>query len=691
MTHNTPLIATLVGALVLAFIFGAIAHRLRVSPLVGYLLAGVMAGPFTPGFVADQHLAYELAEIGVILLMFGVGLHFSLRDLLSVKAIAIPGAIVQIAVATLLGMGLAHLMGWGLGAGLVFGLALSVASTVVLLRALQERRLLESEQGRIAVGWLIVEDLAMVLALVLLPALSGALGGKETANAEALALFGSSDLLSTVGLTLGKVVAFVALMLIVGRRVIPWIMHWVAHSGSRELFRLAVLAIALGVAYGSALLFGVSFALGAFFAGMVLSESPLSHRAAEETLPLRDAFAVLFFVSVGMLVDPRIVLENPLPLLGAVLVVLVGKSVAAYFIVRLFGYEKLTALTISASLAQIGEFSFILAALGVNLGLLPTEGRDLILSAAIVSILINPFFFIALDRFRTRLTARKEPAADAALAPAEIVAPQPAPPIPKTTKTGHTVLVGYGRVGRLVGEGLRAADLSFLVVEDGGDAVEELRKAGVEVVDANAALPEALDAANLPAARRLILAIPDGFEAASVLKKARVLNPDLEIIARAHSDAEVAHLRQGGADFIIMGEREVARGMLAHVLAQGEGEEAVLMAPSEGVAGPQAPVAPVSGPPMPPDFDPSRVPAATLVPEAPPAPAAATATILDLAAGPGRLEPVVDAAGSESGLLPPETPPGGLPEPLAATWGAQAPVVMPDADHPAAHLLSGKA
>ncbi|UDQ87558.1 cation:proton antiporter, partial [Xanthobacter autotrophicus] len=402
MPHDTPLIATLVGAFVLAFVLGAVAQRLKLSPLVGYLLAGVLVGPFTPGFVADEHLALELAEIGVILLMFGVGLHFSLSDLLSVKAIAIPGAVVQIGVATLMGMGLTWAMGWNLGAGIVFGIALSVASTVVLLRALQERRMVESEQGRIAVGWLIVEDLAMVLALVLLPALSGALGGRTvtTGTIDWLGLGG--DVWTTLAVTLVKVAGFVVLMLVVGRRVIPWIMHWVAHIGSRELFRLAVLAIALGVAFGSAKLFGVSFALGAFFAGMVLSESPLSHRAAEETLPLRDAFAVLFFVSVGMLVDPSIVLKSPIPLLVTVLIVLFGKSIAAFLIVRAFGYGNSTAFTISASLAQIGEFSFILVALGVDLQLLPAEGRDLILAAAIISILANPFFFLVLDRYRAR-------------------------------------------------------------------------------------------------------------------------------------------------------------------------------------------------------------------------------------------------------------------------------------------------
>ncbi len=335
--HHGPLIAIIVAGLGLAFVFGALAQRLRISPLVGYLVAGVAVGPFTPGFVADQNLANELAEIGVILLMFGVGLHFSLKELLSVKAIAVPGALVQITVATALGLGLALLLGWGWISGLVFGLALSVASTVVLLRALQERRLVQTEKGRIAVGWLIVEDLAMVLALVALPAIADALNGPQPGTPSPLSTQFDLGLWGVLGLTLAKVVAFVAFMLIVGRRVIPWALHWVAHTGSRELFRLAVLALALGVAFAAATLFGVSFALGAFFAGMILSESPLSQRAAEETLPLRDAFAVLFFVSVGMLFDPAILLRAPWPLLGTLAIILLGKSLAAWLIVRAFG------------------------------------------------------------------------------------------------------------------------------------------------------------------------------------------------------------------------------------------------------------------------------------------------------------------------------------------------------------------
>ncbi|HEX7532302.1 MAG TPA: cation:proton antiporter, partial [Methyloceanibacter sp.] len=361
MPHDSPLIATIVIALTLAWVFGALAHRLKLPPLVGYLVAGILIGPFTPGFVADQNLASQLAEIGVILLMFGVGLHFSLDDLLSVRSIAIPGAIVQILCATVLGMALSHWLGWPIGAGLVFGLALSVASTVVLLRALQERRLVDSTRGRIAVGWLIVEDIVMVLTLVLLPAFAGLLGGKGAAQVDL------ASVALEVGITIAKIAAFVAIMLIVGKRVIPWVLHTMAHTGSRELFRLSVFVIALGAAFAAAELFGVSFALGAFFAGMILSESPLSQRAAEETLPLRDAFAVLFFVSVGMLFDPTILVREPLPVLATVLIILLGKSLAAFAIVRAFGYPTSTALTISASLAQIGEFSFILANLGVSL------------------------------------------------------------------------------------------------------------------------------------------------------------------------------------------------------------------------------------------------------------------------------------------------------------------------------------
>jgi len=553
MPHHTPLISTIVVALVLAFIFGVLAQRLRFSPLVGYLAAGILISPFTPGYVADQGIANELAEIGVILLMFGVGLHFSLEDLLSVGRIAIPGAIAQIAVATALGMGLAWWLGWSVSAGVVFGLALSVASTVVLLRAMQERRLLETERGRIAVGWLIVEDMAMVLTLVLLPALAPVLKAGATLSLFALAL--------PVVITLGKVAAFVAIMLIVGKRVIPWILHYVAHTGSRELFRLSVLAIALGVAFFAAMLFDVSFALGAFFAGMMLSESELSQRAASETLPLRDAFAVLFFVSVGMLVDPTIVLREPIPLLATVLIIVVGKSLAAFVIVRLFGHPTPIALTIAASLAQIGEFSFILAGLGIELALLPERGRDLILAGAILSILLNPLFFVVLDRWLEK-AAERQPAP--AATPAERKETAAREPVPLTALTDHVVLVGHGRVGSFVSAGL-PADTALLVIEDDADRVAALKGAGREAIAGNAAHPDVIRAANLPAARCLLVAIPDAFEGGQVVAQARELNPALTIIARAHSEGEIEHLTKHGATKVVMGEHEIGKAMIGDI------------------------------------------------------------------------------------------------------------------------------
>jgi CPA2 family monovalent cation:H+ antiporter-2 len=560
MPHH-PLITTIVGGLVLAFIFGALAHRLRLPPLIGYLVAGIAVGPFTPGIVADTNLAQELAEIGVILLMFGVGLHFSLKDLLAVKTIAIPGAIVQICIATLLGMGLAWGLGWTTGEGLVFGLALSVASTVVLLTALQERRMLETRRGQIAIGWLIVEDIAMVLALVLIPALSGVLGGKG----EALS---GNALLAMLAITLGKVVAFVAVMLIVGRRVIPWILERTADTGSRELFRLAVLAIALGVALGSAYVFGVSFALGAFFAGMILAESELSHRAAEESLPLRDAFAVLFFVSVGMLFDPSILVREPWLVLATVLIIVVGKSLAALAIVLAFRHPLSTALTIAVSLAQIGEFSFILATLGMSLGLLPETGRDLILSGAILSILINPLLFSLLDRLNPWLEQREGRAGGLTPSPSnhkEIVTPAWEP------LQGHTVLVGFGRVGHLVAASLAGQNKPFIVIEDQADVVRALRADGIPALFGNGAAPGMMEAANIATARWLLVAIPDALEAGQIIEHARKLNPQIEVVARAHSISELSHLEKHGATHTVMGEREIAKGMSNWVLASATG------------------------------------------------------------------------------------------------------------------------
>ncbi|QYO76530.1 cation:proton antiporter [Devosia salina] len=596
MHHDTPLITTIVAGLVLAYIFGMVANRFRMPPLVGYLFAGVLVGPYSPGFVADLELGAELAELGVILLMFGVGLHFSLKDLMSVRALAIPGAIVQIGFATLLGMGLGLLLGWDLFGSILFGLALSVASTVVLLKALQDRRLLESERGRIAVGWLIVEDLAMVLALVLVPAIASLNGSVEGVHDPFVSfvtrLLGIDvGLWGILGLTVLKVAAFVGFMLVVGRRVIPWALHATAHTGSRELFRLAVLAIALGVALGSSVLFGVSLALGAFFAGMILSESELSHRAAQETLPLRDAFAVLFFVSVGMLFDPSIIVTQPLLVLAVVFIIVIGKSLAAFWIVVLFKRPVSTALTISASLAQIGEFSFILASMGVALSIMPPEGQDLILAGALISIVLNPVVFFALDLVKPRLEARvarrkgEEPPA-----PSEVrIEPSAGTEGPATTdapsegaidrgaqgadddtgepshQTGHTVLVGYGQVGRIVAAGIKADGGGLVVIEDSDHDVAAARAEGFEVIFGNAASEDVLKLANLGAAKALLVAISNGFEAGSVCESGRKLNPGIAIISRAYSEEEEAFLRNLGATTIIRGEQEIGKGILAYL------------------------------------------------------------------------------------------------------------------------------
>ena len=546
MHHSTPLITTIVGGLVLAFLLGMLANRLRISPLVGYLVAGVLAGPFTPGFVADTSLAPELAEIGVILLMFGVGLHFSLKDLMAVKNIAIPGAIAQIAVATLLGMGLSSLLGWDLVTGLVFGLCLSTASTVVLLRALEERQLIDSQRGQIAIGWLIVEDLAMVLTLVLLPAFAGIMGEGQDMQLK--------DLLIELGITLGKVVAFITIMIVVGRRLVPWILAKTASTGSRELFTLSVLALAMGVAYGAVAIFDVSFALGAFFAGMVLNESELSHRAAHDTLPLRDAFAVLFFVSVGMLFDPMILVEQPLAVLGCLAIIVFGKSLAAFFLVKMFGHSKRTALTVSVSLAQIGEFAFILAGLGISLNMLSPEGRNLVLAGAILSIMINPLLFTLLERY----LAKTETIEDQSL---QEVTEEEEKQIP-VDLCNHVLLVGYGRVGSLIGAKLHDAGVPLVVIENSRPRVEALREQGIHAVLGNAANPEIMELARIDCARWLLLIIPNGYEAGEIVAFARTKRDTLDIIARAHYDDEVAYISDRGANQVVMGEREIANSML---------------------------------------------------------------------------------------------------------------------------------
>ncbi len=558
MPHDTALIATIAAGIGLAFVLGLGATRLRLPPLVGYVLAGVAIGPFTPGFHADLGLAQQLSEIGVILLMFGVGIHFSLADLLAVRRIAVPGAVVQIAVATLLGALMARLWGWPWGAGIVFGLCLSVASTVVLLRAMETRGMLDSMNGRIAVGWLIVEDLATVLVLVLLPAFSASLGGREPA--------GGGALWATLALTVGKVAAFVLVVFVVGRRVVPWLLERVARMGSREMFTLAVLAVALGTAVGAAALFDVSFALGAFFAGVVVNGSDLSHEAASDALPLQDAFAVLFFVAVGMLFDPNIVVDRPLAVLAVVAIVMIGKSVGAFAIVLAFRLPVRTALTISASLAQIGEFSFILAALALSLGLFPAEGQSLIVAGAILSISLNPLAFWAADRGigwfhrHPRLLAALEPAPGALAAP-----PTPAQ---EEQLHDHAIIVGYGRVGAAIGELLAMREIPFIAIDHSRERVLALRQRGLVVLFGDAARPGVLPHAHPERARLLVVATPDPYQSRAIIDRARAANPKIEVIARAHSDEERAYLRRHGADVALVGEHELAFGLAHHALVK---------------------------------------------------------------------------------------------------------------------------
>ncbi|MBN3728829.1 cation:proton antiporter domain-containing protein [Burkholderia sp. Ac-20379] len=565
MPHDVSLIALLAAGFALAMVFGYLASLLKMPPLVGYLLAGIVIGPGTPGFVGDLALAQQLAEIGVMLLMFGVGLHFSLGDLLAVRKIALPGAVVQIAVATVLGGGLALAWGWSIGAALVFGLALSVASTVVLLRALEGRGLVETVNGRIAVGWLVVEDLVMVLVLVLLPPLAGLLGGSPEGAAGHAAEAGGS-LWGTLGVTFLKVAAFIALMLVVGKRVFPRILWLVARTGSRELFTLCMIAAAVGVAFGAAKLFDVSFALGAFFAGMMMRESEFSRRAADETLPLRDAFSVLFFISVGMLFDPAILIEQPLHVIEVALIVVIGKTLAAVALVLAFRYPLNTALTVGAGLAQIGEFSFILAGLGRSLGLLSAEGQSLILAVALISIAMNTLLFAMIEpalvwirkhsAFARRLESRDDPLAALPMS------------TPQTHLTGQVVIVGYGRVGARIAQALGERGIAYVVVEQNRETVEKLREQGIAAVSGDAIEPVVLVQAHIARAGMLVVTLPDTFDVRQIVEISRTLNPSIEIALCTHSGDEAALLTSEGVGTVFISETELARGMTEHVLAR---------------------------------------------------------------------------------------------------------------------------
>lgn len=561
MDHDLTLITTIAAAFALSLVFGLIAEKLKLPALIGYLFAGILIGPATPGFVADIEIASQLSEIGVMLLMFGVGLHFSVQDLMSVKRIALPGALAQMTLATLLGMLVAHSWGWSMGQGLVFGLSLSCASTVVLLKALESRRILESMNGKIAVGWLVVEDMVTVLVLVLMPALAGALGGQgEAANTTAI--------WETIGMTLLEVAGFIAIMLVVGKRVLPWLLWYVAGTGSRELFTLTVIAVAIGVAFFASSLFNVSFALGAFFAGMIMRESEYSHRAAEDSLPFRDAFAVLFFVAVGMLFDPAVLIKHPMQVLSVVGIIILGKSLAAVAIVLALRYPLNTALTVAASLGQIGEFSFILAGLGVSLDLLSQDGMSLVLAGALISIALNPLVFASIKPLSNWVVNKSDVARRLSLRM------DPYGELPMTTERkfleGQVVLVGYGRVGKRIAQSLESSAIPFVVAEQNRELVEKLRKQGQPAVSGNAADPMVLIQAHIANAAMLIIATPDAMNIRKMVEIAKQLKPDIEVVIRTHHEDEYQRLQKDLGEAVFFGEEELAKGMSAHVLQRFE-------------------------------------------------------------------------------------------------------------------------
>ncbi len=560
MPHETALIATIAVGLGLAFILGYIATKLSLPAIVGYLLAGVAVGPFSPGYTADTGLATQLAEIGVILLMFGVGLHFSLRDLMNVRRVVVPGALVGMTALTLAGTGLATLWGWTIGSAITFGLCICISSTVVVIRSFEQRSSLATGAGKLAIGWMVVEDLVMVVALVMLPALAPIMGGIAGENA-------GTPLWMALGLTLLKVAVFSALMYFVGRRTIPWLLWQVARTGSRELFTLSVLASALGIAVGAAVLFDVSFALGAFFAGLVVSESDMSHQAAADALPLKDAFAVLFFVSVGMLFDPGILLREPIKVLSVVAIVMLLKPAVAAFMLLRLRKSTHSALNVGASLGEIGEFSFILAGLAVSLELLDADGRSLILAAAILSISLNPLLYTALPRVREWLHTR------ARLINA-IEQPSDTPVDADATMHDHAIIVGYGRVGGTIGRALAQRNEKFMVIEHDRVLVDRLREQGIMTVYGDAARPGILDKASPKLARLLVVATPDPFQARQVVELAREVKPDLDIVVRTHTSAEQAYFEKLQVGRAVMGERELALGMAHYALvALGHGDD----------------------------------------------------------------------------------------------------------------------
>ena len=548
--HDLPLVSTIAVGISLALVCGLVAAKLKISPLIGYLFAGIVIGPHTPGFVADIHIAEELSEIGIVLLMFGVGLHFSVNDFLEVKKIALTGALVRIVLTTAIGAGLAHLWGWPLESGVLFGLALSVASTVVLLRALEERNLLQTMIGRISIGWLIVEDLAMILAMAFIPALVA-----TSSNTGA-------DIVKQMFVAVGKLGLFVTVMVVVGRRFFPWFLTIVSKTGSRELFTLAVFALATGIAFGAVIMFAVSLALGAFFAGMMIRESDLTHEVAERVLPFQDAFAVLFFVAVGMLFDPSIIVDKPLSVLAVTGIIVIGKSIVTFLIVMFFGYPLKTSLLVAAGLGQIGEFSFILIALGASLGLLPEEGRNLILAGALISIALTPVMFYcarqiyefvdSVPRLSSLFNMRDDILAH--LRSDE-----------KQALTELIILVGHGRVGKHISQNINTSRVDLVIIDRNREKVADLRKSGLHAIAGDASHAETLQEAAIQKAFAVAVAVPDPFEARQIVEAARALKPDIKILIRAHNDDEATYFSQQSVDLVVTGPQEIGRRMVGYI------------------------------------------------------------------------------------------------------------------------------
>ena len=564
MDHSLPLLFTLALAFVLALIFGCIAEKLKCPALVGFLCAGILCSSNTPGPTADMEIAMQLSEVGVILLMFGVGLHFSISDLLKVKGIAVPGAVLQMTIATLLGLLFAvYVWEWSLSSALIFGLCLSCASTVVLLKALEMHGHLNTVDGQISVGWLVVEDIATVLILVLLPPVAQIMG-VTPGGGEAAEPMTASGIAYVIASTLLHVVAFVAIMMVVGRKFIPWVLWQIAKTGSRELFTLSILTASVGIAYGAAAVFDVSFALGAFFAGMVMRESKYAHRAATDSLPLQDAFSVLFFVGVGMMLDWRVILEEPWSILTMLAIIMIGKSLTAFCLVHFLRYPLHTSLNVGAALAQIGEFSFILAAQGIALGMTDQKMLSMVVASAILSIALNPLMFAMIPyvrRFSVRYFAWARAAA---------MLTDPYSVLPKETSRrmlmGQTILVGSGSVTRSVAKRLATDDVPFVCISEDKSFAEELREQKHAVISGDAADPMVLVQGHIVTAAQLMVIDIDPVKTLKIVEMAKQLNPELNIMARAGSRDEVEHLKQEGIENVYLDSESVSEVLTGNIL-----------------------------------------------------------------------------------------------------------------------------